>query len=170
MQSFPATDAHAFRRVLGHFCTGVTVITTSLHGDPAGFTCQAFSTLSLDPPLVLFCVSTASTTWPKIRDAGFFCVNVLAAGQEDLGRRFARRGCRRFDGMVNAESPGGAPMISGAAAWIDCTLEDRHEAGDHNIVIGKARHLSTDTAKEPLLFFRGEWATLGPLSGRAAGR
>jgi 3-hydroxy-9,10-secoandrosta-1,3,5(10)-triene-9,17-dione monooxygenase reductase component len=160
VERFQATDPHAFRRVLGHFCTGVTVVTTSLDGAPAGFTCQAFNTVSLEPPLVLFCVSARSVTWPKIRKAGFFCVNVLAAGQEELGRRFAERGIRRFDGISRAETPGGAPMISGAAAWIDCALADRHDAGDHTIVIGEARHLLTDAAKKPLLFFRGKWATL----------
>ena len=93
------TDKARFRQVLGHFCTGVTVITTCGPNGPAGFACQAFAALSLDPPLVLFCPSRTSATWPVIERAGRFCANVLADGQQELARRFGTRGADKFAGV-----------------------------------------------------------------------
>ncbi|PRX98047.1 flavin reductase family protein [Allonocardiopsis opalescens] len=153
-EGFRPAEPRSFRTVLGHFCTGVTVITTE-HGGPAGFTCQAFNALSMDPPLVLFCVSNTSATWPRIRAAGFFCVNVLAAGQAELGRRFAARTGGRFDRIDCGSSPGGAPMLPGAAAWIDCTLESHFPRGDHTIAIGRVTEMLADSTRDPLLYYRG---------------
>src|SRR5947209_1786660 len=92
-------DADAFRQVLGHFCTGVTVITTMGSQGPAGFACQAFAALSLTPPLVLFCPSKTSSTWPVIEQAGHFCVNVLTDGQQELARRFGTSGGDKLAGV-----------------------------------------------------------------------
>ena len=97
-----------FRQVLGHFCTGVTVITAAGSPGPAGFACQAFAALSLQPPLVLFCPSRSSLTWPVIERAGHFCVNVLADGQQDLARRFGASGGEKFAGVRWSPSPSGA--------------------------------------------------------------
>ncbi len=144
--------------MLGHFCTGVTVITTACGGHLAGFTCQAFSALSIDPPLVLFCVAGTSATWPWIRQSRLFCVNVLAADQAELGRRFAARGARRFDRLDLGRTPGGAPMLPGATAWIGCTLENHFPAGDHTIAVGRVSELLADSSRAPLLCFRGRLA------------
>src|SRR5579859_7701465 len=101
-------DPDGFRQVLGHFCTGVTVITTE---GPAGFACQAFAALSLAPPLVLFCPGKTSSTWPAIERAGHFCANVLTDGQQELARRFGTSGGDKFAGVPWTPSPRGAPVL-----------------------------------------------------------
>ncbi|HZE15393.1 MAG TPA: flavin reductase family protein, partial [Mycobacterium sp.] len=121
-------DPRTFRNVLGQFCTGITIITT-VHDDvPVGFACQSFAALSLEPPLVLFCPSRWSSTWPRIERAGHFCANVLAGEQRDLARVFATRATGRFDGVSWSPSPAGAPMLDGALAWVSGTVEAVHEA------------------------------------------
>ncbi|MGO9141696.1 MAG: flavin reductase family protein, partial [Streptosporangiaceae bacterium] len=98
-----------FRQVFGHFCTGITVITAVDDGEPVGFSCQSFAALSLEPPLVLFCPARASATWPRVRRAGYFCANVLAAGQQDLASRFGRSGPDKFAGVAWSPATTGAP-------------------------------------------------------------
>ncbi|KOX03545.1 flavin reductase family protein [Streptomyces sp. NRRL B-3648] len=153
-----------FRRVLGGFATGVTVITAPGApdaGGPAGFACQSFSSLSLEPPLVCFLVGRASTTWPRIARAGAFCVNVLSAGQDELCRAFAVSGADKFAGVAYDPAPvSGSPRLAGAAAWIDCAVHAVHTGGDHLIVVGRVAALGADTAAEPLLFHRGRFARL----------
>ncbi|MEU6666445.1 flavin reductase family protein [Streptomyces sp. NPDC046727] len=155
-----------FRRVLGSFATGVTVITApAADGEPgpAGFACQSFSSLSLEPPLVCFMVGRTSTTWPRIARAGVFCVNVLSAGQEELCRAFAVSGADKFAGVDHDAAPvSGSPRLAGAAAWIDCTVHAVHTGGDHLIVVGRVDALGADGPQEPLLFHRGRF-------GRPAG-
>ena len=109
----PDAETAQFRRVLGHFCTGVTVITGVDDGRPAGFACQAFAALSLTPPLVLFCPGTSSRTWPVIANSGYFCVNVLSAGQQDIARRFGVSGADKFAGLSRSPSSSGAPVLAG---------------------------------------------------------
>jgi len=149
-----------FRHVLGHFASGITVITAPDAGGgtrgPAGFTCQSFSSLSLDPPLVTFLVSGASTSWPRISRAGVFCVNILSADQGRLCRAFARSGADKFAGIAWDPSPvTSAPMLAGALAWIDCSIDDVHPGGDHLIVVGRVNHLAAAPDGEPLLYYRG---------------
>ncbi|QHA05350.1 flavin reductase [Streptomyces broussonetiae] len=155
-----------FRRVLGHFATGVAVITApGAQGEagPAGFACQSFSSLSLEPPLVCFLVGRTSTTWPRIARAGAFCVNVLGAGQGELCRAFAVSGADKFAGVAYDAAPvSGSPRLTGAAAWIDCTIQAVHTGGDHLIVVGRVDALGTDGDGDPLLFHRGRFARLGP--------
>ncbi|MER5949415.1 flavin reductase family protein [Streptomyces sp. NPDC001904] len=155
-------DAAEFRRVLGTFASGVTVITAPGPDGPAGFACQSFASLSLDPPLVAFMVARTSTTWPRIARAGAFCVNVLAAAQSELCRGFAVSGADKFAGVEYDAAPvSGAPRIDGAAAWIDCTIHAVHTGGDHLIVVGRITSLGTPaTPESPLLFHRGHFATL----------
>jgi 3-hydroxy-9,10-secoandrosta-1,3,5(10)-triene-9,17-dione monooxygenase reductase component len=155
-------DPDAFRHALGHFCTGVTVITTE---GPAGFACQAFAALSLSPPLVLFCPSKTSSTWPVIERAGHFCANVLTDGQQELARRFGTSGGDKFAGVPWTPSPRGAPVLDGALTWVDCTVEDVHEAGDHYLVTGRVTGLGATRAGRPLLFYRGRYAATDPGSG-----
>ncbi|WP_329337929.1 flavin reductase family protein [Streptomyces sp. NBC_00663] len=151
-----------FRRVLGNFATGVAVVTaaaTDGESGPAGFACQSFSALSLDPPLVTFMVGRTSTTWPRIARAGAFCVNVLAAHQGALCRGFAVSGADKFAGVAYDAAPcSGAPRLTGALAWIDCTIHAVHTGGDHLIVVGRVDALGTgDEDAAPLLFHRGRF-------------
>jgi flavin reductase (DIM6/NTAB) family NADH-FMN oxidoreductase RutF len=148
-------DAARFRQVLGHFCTGVTVITAVHEGQPAGLAVGSFSSLSLDPPLVLFCADKGSSTFPKIRGAGVFCVNILADDQEDVCRVFAAMGDDKFAGMGWKKSSSGSPILDGVLAWIACELVDLGEEGDHYVVVGRVKELEVVHEGGPLLFFRG---------------
>jgi 3-hydroxy-9,10-secoandrosta-1,3,5(10)-triene-9,17-dione monooxygenase reductase component len=148
-----------FRQVLGHFCTGVTVITTADQAGPAGFACQSFAALSLDPPLVLFCPSRTSATWPRIEQAGYFCANVLAGGQRELARVFGTSGVDKFAGLRWSPSRSGAPVLDGVLTWAGCRVEMVHEAGDHFVVLGRVVELGECAAGQPLLFYRGRFAS-----------
>ncbi|WP_257027804.1 MULTISPECIES: flavin reductase family protein [unclassified Streptomyces] len=157
-------DPREFRRVLGNFATGVAVVTApaATAGEPpAGFACQSFSSLSLDPPLVAFMVGRTSTTWPRIARAGVFCVNVLGSGQGELCRAFAVSGADKFAGVAYDAAPvSGSPRLTGAVAWIDCAIHAVHTGGDHLIVVGRVNALGTQDADSPLLFHRGRFARL----------
>jgi flavin reductase (DIM6/NTAB) family NADH-FMN oxidoreductase RutF len=149
-------DGDVLRHVVGHFCTGVTII-TSLDDDdqPVGFTCQSFVSLSLDPPLVSFSVSRGSRSWPQIRSAGRFCVNILTAEQEPLCRKFAAKGVDRFAGVDWLPGPStGAPRLLGSLAWVECTMEAVYPGGDHVIAVGRVLDIGiAEAAADPLLFF-----------------
>lgn len=126
------------------------------HGRPVGLAVSSFTSVSLEPALVAFCVSNRSGTWPSLRaGGGTFCVNILADGQEALSRAFAARGPDRFEGVGWRPAPSGAPVLSGVLAWIDCTVDAEHEAGDHVIVVGQARALNVEQEGRPLVFYRG---------------
>jgi 3-hydroxy-9,10-secoandrosta-1,3,5(10)-triene-9,17-dione monooxygenase reductase component len=146
-----------FRRVFGHFCSGVTVVTTVDGDGPVGFACQAFAALSLDPPLVLFCPAGTSATWRRIEQTGSFCVNVLSEGQRELSRVFGRSGADKFDGVSWSPSPTGAPVLDGVLTWADCRIEAVHRAGDHHVVIGLVTAVGECAAARPLLFYRGRY-------------
>ncbi|WEB42035.1 flavin reductase family protein [Streptomyces yunnanensis] len=152
-------DPAEFRSVLGHFASGVTIITAPAETGPAGFACQSFASLSLDPPLVAFMVGRTSTTWPRLARAGVFCVNVLGAAQGDLCRAFAVSGADKFAGVPHSPAPvTGSPRLADVPAWIDCTIHAVHTGGDHLIVVGRVEALGTDpiaAAHGPLLFHRG---------------
>jgi 3-hydroxy-9,10-secoandrosta-1,3,5(10)-triene-9,17-dione monooxygenase reductase component len=142
-------EPRRFRQVLGHFCTGVTVITTADDDGPAGFACQSFAALSLEPPLVLFCPSRASVTWPRIARAGHFCANVLAADQRDLARTFGvsgAGGADKFAGVRWSPSSSGAPVLDGVLTWVGA------------VVLGRVTELGDCVAGPPLLFYRGRYA------------
>jgi len=155
-----ADQTAAYRQVLGHFCTGVTVITGADDGRPAGFACQAFAALSLTPPLVLFCPSRTSRTWPAIAASGLFCVNVLSAGQQPIARRFGVSGDDKFAGLDWSPSPAGAPVLTGALTWAECAVAAVHEAGDHYLVVGRVTELGPCQPGRPLLFYRGRYAAI----------
>jgi flavin reductase (DIM6/NTAB) family NADH-FMN oxidoreductase RutF len=150
-----AVDASDYRRVLGHFPSGVTVVASEDPDGPVGFACQAFSALSLDPPLVLFSVGLTSTTWPRIEATGRFCVNFLADDHEQLCRAFAVSGGDKFAGVDWHHSELGSPILSGAHGWVDCTIEATHPGGDHTIVIGRVHGLDADGESNPLIFHKG---------------
>lgn len=163
----PGADPARFRQVLGHFCTGVTVITTADADGPAGFACQSFAALSLDPPLVLFCPARSSATWPRIERAGHFCANVLASDQHELARVFGTPGTDRFAGLGWSPSPAGAPILDEALTWVGCTVETSLEAGDHLVVTGRVTELGACRAGQPLLFYRGRFAETAPQAADA---
>ncbi|MGV9316735.1 flavin reductase family protein [Streptomyces sp. NPDC003691] len=153
------------RYVLGHFCTGIAVITAREEGrPPIGFTCQSFVSLSLRPPLVSFAVSRYSRSWPGIRRAGRFCANVLGADQEALCRRFAAPAGDRFAGVEWWPGPGtGTPRLVGALAWVDCTVQAVYPGGDHRIVVGRIRDVGVTAGEpEPLLFYRARFRRAAP--------
>lgn len=149
-----AIDTAHFKEVLGHFATGLTIVTAMAHGLPVGFTCQAFNALSLEPPLVALAPSKSSTSWPRMREAGAFCVNILADGQEALCRAFAAPGADKFRGVGWTQGSTGAPVLNGVLASIDCSLEVIHDAGDHELVIGRVVDLAIGEGT-PLLYYRG---------------
>ncbi|MFF0478327.1 flavin reductase family protein [Streptomyces sp. NPDC004284] len=152
-------DPGEFRRVLGHFASGVTVMTALDADGPTGFACQSFASLSLDPPLVVFMVARTSTTWPRIAAAGTFCVNILGADQGGLCRSFAVSGADKFAGVEWVPAPvTGSPRLAGAPAWVDCTITAVHTGGDHLIVVGRVESLGAEDGEgEPLLFHRGRF-------------
>jgi flavin reductase (DIM6/NTAB) family NADH-FMN oxidoreductase RutF len=161
----PGTDVPAaeFRDAMGHFATGVTVITSiGADGAPVGTTANAVTSLSLDPPLVLVCFDHGSTTLRAIRGHGAFVVNVLAAGQRQLSANFARRGlAAAWDGVRHRHGPTGSPRLEGVLAALECTVEHYLPGGDHEIVVGRVRHVETSAAPAaPLVFFRGGYAWL----------
>lgn len=151
-----AIDGRRFRDVLGHFPTSVVAITTQgADQRPEGMVVGSFTSVSLDPPLVSFLADRSSGTLPKILDAGRFCANVLASDQELVSRKLAARGTDRFDGVTWEPSASGSPVLDGAVAWVDCVIEQVVEIGDHFLVVGQVHDLRVESAKTPLLFFRG---------------
>ncbi len=155
-------DSGHFRKVLGHFPTGVTVVAGLAGGEPRGFTIGSFTSVSLDPPLVGFLPQTDSVTWREMAESGSFCVNVLSSEQDDLCWRFAKSGAEhtRFEGVRWHPAPSGSPILDRAVAWIDCTVEEVYTMGDHYFVLGRVRYLDADADHDglpprPLVFFRG---------------
>jgi 3-hydroxy-9,10-secoandrosta-1,3,5(10)-triene-9,17-dione monooxygenase reductase component len=151
-------SSRRFRDVLGRFCTGVTVVTSMSDGQPVGMTCQSFTSVSLDPPLVLFCPAKTSRAWPQMQRAGFFCVNLLSHDQLELSNGFAKKGADKFHGVPWRTSATGAPLLEGVLGWVDCTIYAVHEAGDHYVVIGRVMDLGVEEAPHPLLFYKGQYA------------
>lgn len=156
MSEQPASfDSAKFRQVLGHFPTGVTVITAAPESGPVGLAVGSFASVSLDPPLVAFFPDKASSSWPKIEAAGAFCVNILAEDQEEVCRRFASKADDKFAGLGWKPAGSGAPLLDGVLAWIDCDIDSVVAAGDHFCVMGRVRELGVGHDGAPLLFFRG---------------
>lgn len=150
-------DPTSFRATLGHFCTGVTVVTAAFDGRPVGFACQSFAAVSLEPPLVLFCPSRASRSWPVIERAGRFGVNVLSHAQRDVSAAFGASRTDKFETTGWTLSPDGVPILDGALAWVEATVQAVHEAGDHYVVIGRVVALGGGGDSPPLLFHRGRY-------------
>jgi flavin reductase (DIM6/NTAB) family NADH-FMN oxidoreductase RutF len=150
-------DSGEFRRVLGHYPTGVTLITSHDDDGPIGAVMGSFGSVSLDPPLVMFMPTRESTSWARIEATGSFCANVLRADQVDLCVSFFKKDPECWDRVGWRRSSLGSPVFDDALAWIDCTIENVVEAGDHLIVLGRVHHLDStaDEHAAPLLFFRG---------------
>jgi 3-hydroxy-9,10-secoandrosta-1,3,5(10)-triene-9,17-dione monooxygenase reductase component len=144
-------DQARFREVLGHFATGITIVTATDEGEPVGFSCQSFAALSLDPPMVI--LAKSSTSWPRIARAGSFCVNILGEHQEAVCRAFAVSGGDKFDGVDWSPGVTGSPLIEGSLATVECTLGAIYEGGDHELVTGHVVDMEIGKGS-PLLFYR----------------
>ncbi len=158
-----AIESAEFRRILGHWVTGVAIVAARARdGSPCGLTANAVASLSLDPPLVLACVDRSADSNGCIRDAGAFAINVLAADQERLARRFATWNVDdKFEGVAYREEATGAPVLDDALAWVDCEIWREYDGGDHSIFVGRV--LAGDAREgEPLLFYRGGYAGRAP--------
>jgi flavin reductase (DIM6/NTAB) family NADH-FMN oxidoreductase RutF len=152
-----------FRQVLGHLPTGACIVTAVCEdGQLRGMSCNSFTSLSLRPPLTGFAVAASSTTWPLVRQAAGFAVNVLAEDQHALCRRFSRRGIDRFANVAWTLSSRGNPLLAGALAWLDCEIADEHAAGDHTFVHAVVRELAVGESDHPLIFFRGDFGAFRP--------
>jgi flavin reductase (DIM6/NTAB) family NADH-FMN oxidoreductase RutF len=151
-----------FRTVLGRLPTGVVVITGGDPEHPSALVVGSFMSVSLEPPLVAVSPAKTSTSWPAIEAGSKFCANVLGEGQEDLAKRFARSGGDKFEGVSWAPAPAtGSPLLEGVAAWIDCRIYERYEAGDHWLVLGEVLELSGLRESGALVFHSG---VIRPLS------
>ena len=158
-----AFDSGHFRTVMGHFPTGVTVVTGIGPEGPLGFTIGSFTSVSLDPPLVGFLPQIGSATWELMAGSGHFCVNVLSNDQSDLCWKFAKSGtdAERFADVDWHDAPSGSPILDRAVAWIDCAVEHVYDMGDHHFVLGRVEALDADADHDgeppvPLLFFKGQ--------------
>lgn len=159
----PPIDPQAFRRLLGCFPTGVAIVTTrAADGRPAGLTCNSFSSVSLDPPLVLFSLRKASSLLPTFIEVGSFAINILSQSQDALSARFASsRIADKFEGVAWRAGPLGTPLVDDCLASFECRLHARHEAGDHEIFIGEVCHMATGPADDhALVFYKGAYMML----------
>ena len=152
--------ADDFRRVLGHFPTGVTIVTTSDgQARPTGLTVSAFSSVSLEPPLILVCVDHTSETYPALLESGRFAVNVLTTEQQAFSRRFASKRLDKFDEVPYSLGHLGLPLIDGALAHIECATVTTYNGGDHTIFLGRVEHAAIGKG-EPLLYYCGRYDRL----------
>ena len=146
---------------MGHFATGVAVITTrDIDGKPYGLTANALCSVSLTPPLLLVCVDKGAESHPAFERSRLFAVNVLALGHEELSRRFAVSGGDKFVDVPHRFGTTGVPLLEDVLAVVECRVVAVHEAGDHTIYIGEVEHLEASEG-DPLLFFRGQYRRLG---------
>jgi flavin reductase (DIM6/NTAB) family NADH-FMN oxidoreductase RutF/DNA-binding IclR family transcriptional regulator len=156
-----ASDERHFRNVLGQFPTGVAVVTAlDASGDPVGMAVGSFGSVSLQPPLISFMPARSSSTYPLIAKAEHFCVSILGAEQEDVCRAMATKGGNKFENVDWFPAPSGAPIIAGSLAWVDCTLLETYEAGDHLIVVAAVDDLAELKPALPLVFFRGGYGAI----------
>jgi flavin reductase (DIM6/NTAB) family NADH-FMN oxidoreductase RutF len=155
-----AVDKNELRRVMGHFATGVTVITTcDESGNPFGLTANAVSSVSLVPPLILVCVDKKADTYPYFERSKVFVVNILSDAQEGISRRFATSGIEKFDGIGYRKNESGCAVLDDAVGHIDCRIVQAHDAGDHTIYVGEVESVDANDVP-PLLFFRGGYRKL----------
>ena len=149
------SDPANFRTVLGHFATGIALVTAMNGEEPVGMACNSFTSVSLEPQLVLFCAAKSSTTWPSIEAAGKWAANILDEDGEETCRRFAQRGVDRFAHLAYSIGRTGSPILDHALAFVDCETDAIHDAGDHVIVVGRVLELGYAGEGKPLLFYRG---------------
>lgn len=164
MNTYKDLSPQRWREIMGNFCSGVTIITSTTVEGPVGFTSQSFTSLSMEPPLIAFNVMNSSTSWPKIRQGSSFCVNILAAGSEALSTQFAKSGTDKFAGVNYRLSELGNPILEDTLVWIDCTLYAEYDGGDHTIIIGQVDNMQAQKETDPLVFFRGKYTAVEKVS------
>lgn len=153
-------DPQEFRKVMGQFATGVTVVTAQTpDGRPHGLTANAFMSVSLDPPLVLVSIDKKTDTHGYLHEAGVFCVNILREEHQELSDRFASKHPDKFEGVSHTTKHSGAPVLEEALAWIDCRVVNRFEGGDHTLFLGEVLGLEHRGGR-PLLFYGGKYMRL----------
>ncbi|MFC4603975.1 flavin reductase family protein [Rhodococcus kronopolitis] len=156
-QNAPAPDPAQMRRVMGQFASGVTVVTGLDDDGPIGFACQSFASVSLEPPMVLFCADHRGSAWPRIRRSGRFTVNVLAEAQDEMCGRFGSSRGRKFDDLDWDLSRWETPTLPQVLARVHAEVDAVHVAGDHDVVIGRVLELEDLHAAAPMVFFRGQF-------------
>ena len=142
-------DAATYRTVLGHFATGVVIVTALDDNEPVGMACNSFTSVSLEPPLVLFCAAKASSTWPRLRTSGKWAANFLDEDAEEVCRLFAQKGADRFAHLRYGPGRTGSPILDDALAFVDCETIEEHDAGDHTVVIGRVLELGYQHEGKP---------------------
>jgi 3-hydroxy-9,10-secoandrosta-1,3,5(10)-triene-9,17-dione monooxygenase reductase component len=157
-------DNREFRTALGHFATGVTVITSKFHEELIGLTANSFSSLSLEPPLILVCIDKKSSSLRAFTKGQPFAVNILGQNQEKECWDFAKKSIDKFSNTTYYLSVDGVPLLIGNLATIECTVNELFEAGDHYIVTGLVKKADYNVTKTPLLFFRGKTAQLADVT------
>lgn len=157
-----SVDQRSFRKALGCFASGVTVVTSQHPGTKAlaGVTVSAFSSLSLDPPLVLFCLGSKTSSIDAFRTHGHFAINILAENQRDLSNRFASRAEDKWAGVEWEAGASGVPLLAGCLANLECSLAATHDGGDHLIFVGKVEQMKYQEGGSPLIYFRGGYMDL----------
>lgn len=166
--STPLIDARDLRDALGSFATGVTIVTAIMpSGEPMGFTANSFTSVSLDPPLILVCIAKSAAGYAAYTSADAFCVNILSEDQHDLSGTFARRGADKFVGVSWRQNQTGSPIIDGGVGHFDCSMHQVVDAGDHAILIGRVVGFDAND-KAPLCYHRGKYAALEPANPKPA--
>ncbi len=161
--SAAAPTPDEMRRVMGQFATGVTVVTGLDDEGPVGFACQSFASVSLEPPLILICADHRGRAWPRIRETGRFCVNVLHEEQSDLCSRFGSSKGRKYEDLDWELSRWNTPALPGVLMRVHAEVHDVHIAGDHDVIIGRVLELDTVCEERPMVFFRGKFGIQTPI-------
>ena len=154
-----AFDSAHRREVMGHYATGIVVVTALTSDGPAGFTCQTFGSLSIDSALVFFAATSASQSWQRVRDVGVVGINILRHDQEPVARAFARSGADKFTGVPWKSAPNGSPFLDGCLAYLEGNIREVATHGDHDIIVAELDFAATEPG-EPLVYYRGQYRLL----------
>ncbi len=158
-------DVRKFRDALGNFATGVTIITTmSDDGEPIGLTANSFSSVSLDPPLVLFCLGRESYSFGHFENSEHFVINILGADQQEQSNHFARPSTDKWNDITYDVCDNGCPAFRNALAIFECAKHDVHDAGDHIIIVGRVESFEHKGEGDPLLYYRGRYAQIAQIA------
>ena len=160
MITSPVIDPRRLRHVVGAFPSGVTAVAALIDGEPTGMSASSFTSVSLEPALVSICVAHTSTTWSLLRTAPRLGVSILSAAQESAGRQLGRRGADRFAGLDWRATTDGAVLLDGASGWLDTSIEQQIQAGDHDIVVLAVHDLDADHDVRPLVFHASQFRRL----------
>jgi flavin reductase (DIM6/NTAB) family NADH-FMN oxidoreductase RutF len=159
VRNVTSLDIAHFKEVVGHYVTGVVVVSATTGEGPVGFTCQTFGSLSIEPLLVTFAAKSESRSWPQVRTANAVGINILSSGQEALARVFATSGIDKFEGVGWSPGPHGTPLLDGALVHLEGTIEVVSTHGDHDVVVVSVEYASSRPGS-PLIYYRGRFGLL----------